>query len=84
MQPVLAEPNRQGATATLPKSPPADYYEFACAGAPAIAVVTGHPDPARIPAAAQQCCRKWTFVRAVRLGQGSYPPDNQGGVPSTV
>ena len=52
-----------------------DYHEFVCAGAPTLFLVTAAPEPDRIPGAAQQCCLKWTYVRSIRLGDGSLTPD---------
>jgi len=49
-----------------------DYYEFVCAGASAMSVVTADRDPAHIPDAAQVCCREWTYSRTIHLGDGSH------------
>jgi hypothetical protein len=48
------------------------YYEFVCRGTPSMFVATAHEDPARIPDAAQVCCREWRFVREFRLGDGTH------------
>ena len=50
------------------------YYEFVCAGNPAMSVATADPDPARIPAAALVCCGKWEYSRPFELGDGSHAP----------
>jgi hypothetical protein len=49
-----------------------DYYEFACTGTPSMFVATSDPDPARIPAAGFQCCRRWGPARTFKLGDGSH------------
>ena len=53
-----------------------DYYEFVCAGWPALCVVTAYPDPVRIPDAALVCCERWVFSRSFKLGDGSHTPAN--------
>jgi hypothetical protein len=49
-----------------------DYYEFVCAGAAALYVVTADRDSAKMPGGAQACCQEWTFSRAFKLGDGSH------------
>jgi hypothetical protein len=51
-----------------------DYHEFVCAGAPCLFLATADPDPARIPAAAQACCREWTYVGPFLRGDGTHTP----------
>jgi hypothetical protein len=61
-------------TIPLIRKPSMEYHEFSCAGASTLFIATADADPARIPAAAQACCRRWLFVRSFRLGDGSHTP----------
>jgi hypothetical protein len=50
------------------------YYEFVCVGTPSLFVLTSDPDPAKIPGAAQSCCREWAFARRCETGDGLFTP----------
>ena len=61
-----------------------EYHEFVCAGASALYLVTTTDEPARIPGAAQQCCRKWVYSGSFSLGDGSHSPTLDAAIKSRV